>query len=147
VSPGLWRGLSHANMANSYIWSEGQVRSTMKSSKSYIESEDGSQLNWSENGNSMYAIVNRDAPNQFGESPGYRFMPAAQIARFTIKDSTVTKKGITASDHHFFVTKQKDTEARSTHPYNLMNNVLNPEEPVVEFDKFFDGDSLKQEDL
>jgi len=140
-------GLSCAHTANSYIWSEGKVRSTMKSSKSYIESEEDSQLNWSENGNSMYAIVNRDAQNQFGESPGYRFMPAAQIARFTIKNSTVTKKGIMASDHHFFVSQQKDTEARASHPYNLMNNLFDPDEPVVEFDKFFNGDSLNQEDL
>ena len=131
------------NTANSYVWSEGKVRNTMKGSRSYIESEDGSKINWSANGNSLYAIVNRDAQNKFGENPGYRFMPAAPVAHFTIKNSTVTKMGANHADNHFYVTRQKDTEARASHPYNLMK----PDEPVVDFAKFFDGESLKQEDL
>jgi primary-amine oxidase len=47
------------------------------------------------------------------------------------------------ADHHFYVTKQKDTEAQATHPYNI----LDPIEPIIDFAKFFDGESLDQEDL
>jgi primary-amine oxidase len=45
--------------------------------------------------------------------------------------------------HDLFVTKQKDTEPRSCHPYNGQD-VYNP---VINFDKLFDGENLQQEDI
>ena len=43
----------------------------------------------------------------------------------------------------FYVVKHKDSEPRSAYPYNGLDS----EHPVVDFAKFFDGDSLDQEDL
>ncbi|KAL6693525.1 putative membrane copper amine oxidase [Trichoderma pleuroticola] len=96
------------------------------------------------NGAATYAIVNRGAKNTFGEYPGYKFSPATSNAIFlTVLNSSNAMNAVNFADHHFYVTKQKDTEAQATHPYN----VLNPVEPIVDFAKFFDGESLDQENL
>lgn len=49
----------------------------MKIAKSFIENEDDGKINWSPNGGTIYAVVNKDAPNEFGELPGYRIVPGA----------------------------------------------------------------------
>ncbi|KAH7393640.1 copper amine oxidase [Cadophora sp. MPI-SDFR-AT-0126] len=126
-----------------YVWNDGKPRNTMKAKKSFIATEDEAKINWSPNGNSMYAVVNKDAKNKYGEAPGYRFMPAAGVAALTIQNSSVTQNAANHADHHFYVTKQKDTEARAANPYNL----LDPANPAVNFAKYFDGESLDQQDL
>jgi primary-amine oxidase len=47
----------------------------MKAVRSFIETEDEGKINWSPNGGTMYAVVNKDAPNKYGELPGYRIVP------------------------------------------------------------------------
>lgn len=47
----------------------------MKAVKSFIETEDEGKINWSANGGTMYAVVNKDAKNIYGELPGYRILP------------------------------------------------------------------------
>ena len=47
----------------------------MKAKKTFIANENDAKINWSPNGNSLYAIVNTDAKNNYGENPGYRFVP------------------------------------------------------------------------
>lgn len=42
-----------------------------------------------------------------------------------------------------FVTKQKDTEINAAHRYNDFNI----DDPLIDFSKFLDGDSLDQEDM
>ncbi|KAM5346287.1 hypothetical protein ACJ41O_009292 [Fusarium nematophilum] len=126
-----------------YVWNDGKPRNTMKAKKSFISNEDEARINWSPNGNSLYAIVNKDAANKYGENPGYRFVPAAGVAHLTIQNSSVSKNATNHADHHFYVSRQKDTEARASNPYNL----LEPEDPAVNFATFFDGESLDQEDL
>lgn len=51
----------------------------MKAKKSFISTEDEAKINWSPNGNSMYAVVNKDTKNQYGEFPGYRIMPGMLV--------------------------------------------------------------------
>lgn len=50
----------------------------MKVNKSMIGSENDSKLNWAPNNAAMYAIVNKDAKNKFGEYPGYRIAPGKE---------------------------------------------------------------------
>ncbi|EFY87548.1 membrane copper amine oxidase, putative [Metarhizium acridum CQMa 102] len=127
-----------------YPWSNGAKRNTMKLNKSFIQDENGAKINWAPNGAAMYAIVNKEAKNEFGEYPGYRFTPATSNVIFlTISNSSNVMNAVNFADHHFYVTKQKDTEAQGTHPYN----VLNPADPLIDFAKFFNGESLDQEDL
>lgn len=47
----------------------------MKAERSFIETEDDSKINWSPNGGSMYAVVNKDKKNKYGEYPGWRILP------------------------------------------------------------------------
>ncbi|KAK9435079.1 Copper amine oxidase [Metarhizium brunneum] len=127
-----------------YPWSNGAKRNTMKLQKSFVQNENEAKINWAPNGAAMYAIVNKEAKNKFGEYPGYRFTPATSNVIFlTASNSSNVMNAVNFADHHFYVTKQKDTEAQGTHPYN----VLNPADPLIDFAKFFDGESLDQEDL
>ncbi|PKK54618.1 hypothetical protein CI102_891 [Trichoderma harzianum] len=127
-----------------YPWSNGAKRNTMKVQKSFIQNENETKINWAPNGAATYAIVNKEARNTLGEYPGYKFSPAASNAVFlTVLNSSNAMNAVNFADHHFYVTKQKDTEAQATHPYNI----LDPIEPIIDFAKFFDGESLDQEDL
>ncbi|PPQ63631.1 hypothetical protein CVT24_004383 [Panaeolus cyanescens] len=45
--------------------------------------------------------------------------------------------------HHMYATKHKDTEKHLTHSANNMDSG----KPIIDFSKFFDGESLEQEDL
>lgn len=47
----------------------------MKTVKSFIENEDDGKINWPPNGGAMYAVVNKDKKNPYGENPGYRIVP------------------------------------------------------------------------
>ncbi|KAK0756315.1 hypothetical protein N5P37_011230 [Trichoderma harzianum] len=118
-----------------YPWSNGAKRNTMKVQKSFIQNENETKINWAPNGAATYAIVNKEARNTLGEYPGYKFSP--------VLNSSNAMNAVNFADHHFYVTKQKDTEAQATHPYNI----LDPIEPIIDFAKFFDGESLDQEDL
>jgi primary-amine oxidase len=69
--------------------------------------------------------------------------PASSVIHLTIQNSTVGRNAIRQSSHQLFVTKQKDSEARASHPDNLFDT----DNPLVNFDDYFDGESLDQEDL
>ncbi|EWZ48852.1 hypothetical protein BFJ70_g7807 [Fusarium oxysporum] len=126
-----------------YKWSDGQTRNTMKAVKSFIENEDDGKINWSPNGGAMYAVVNKDEKNPYGENPGYRIVPASGVAYLTVQDSSVTKNAAHHTTHHLYVTRQKDNETYAVGAYNS----LTPEDPQVDFDKYFNSESLDQEDI
>ena len=54
-----------------YPWAKGR-RNTMRAKRSFIQSEGSSKIDWAENDATLYAIVNKDSPNKYGEYPGYR---------------------------------------------------------------------------
>lgn len=74
---------------------------------------------------------------------GANCVAASNAVFLTVLNSSNAMNAVNFADHHFYVTKQKDTEAQATHPYNI----LDPTEPIIDFAKFFDGESLDQEDL
>ncbi len=43
--------------------------------RSFIATEDDGKLNWDANDDIMYAVVNKDAPNKYGEYKSYKIMP------------------------------------------------------------------------
>ncbi|KAF5989464.1 peroxisomal amine oxidase [Fusarium bulbicola] len=126
-----------------YKWSDGETRNTMKAVKSFIKTEDDGKINWSPNGGAMYAVVNKDEKNPYGENPGYRIVPASGVAYLTVKDSSITGNAAHHTTHHLYVTRQKDNETYAAGAYNS----LTPEDPQVDFDKYFNGESLNQEDI
>ncbi|OBS29614.1 hypothetical protein FPOA_03550 [Fusarium poae] len=125
-----------------YKWSD-MTRNTMKAVKSFIENEDDGKINWTPNGGSMYAVVNKDAKNAYGENPGWRIAPATGVAYLTVEDSSVTQNAAHHATHHLYVTRQKDNELYAVGAFNS----LTPADPQVDFNKYFDGESLDQEDI
>ncbi|KAL1593838.1 hypothetical protein SLS60_010571 [Paraconiothyrium brasiliense] len=126
-----------------YPWSEGKPRNTMKLEKSFITNEEESGIPWAPNDAAIYAIVNKGSPNIYGEYPGYRVKRAAGATHLTVKDSSNAGKAIHFATAHLFVTKQKDSEPRAAD----WVNTYDVDNPLVDFSKFLDGESLDQEDL
>ena len=63
----------------------------MKAVKSFIENEDDAKINWSPNGGAMYAVVNKDKKNPYGELPGYRIVPGQNPKYFDDSTFQLTK--------------------------------------------------------
>ncbi|KAJ4293307.1 hypothetical protein N0V90_008589 [Kalmusia sp. IMI 367209] len=126
-----------------YPWSEGKPRNTMKLEKSFLTNEAESSVTWAPNDAAIYAIVNKDAANKYGEYPGYRLKRSATASHLTVKNSSNAGKAIHFATADFFVTKQKDTEPRAAD----WGNTFDVDNPLVDFSKFLDGESLEQEDL
>lgn len=123
-----------------YIWAP-EGRQTMKLQRKFVESEDDSRLIW--NRATQYRIVNTDKPNKLGEYRGYRLLPTDGTTHFTNQQSSNLANLVYPFTFDMAVTKQKNTEPLSTDPLNE-NDIWNP---LVNFDNFFDGESLMQEDL
>jgi len=75
-----------ANLGIRYPWSNGKARNTMTFDRSFITSEDDGKLNWDVNNAVMYSVVNKDAPNKYGEYRGWKIMPGkyrSLVVRFS----------------------------------------------------------------
>ncbi|KAJ9106038.1 hypothetical protein QFC20_004098 [Naganishia adeliensis] len=126
-----------------YSWAN-ITRSTMKVERKYLESEDDGKIDYTHNGQTMYVVVNKDSLNKFGEERGYRISPKVGGAHhLTIQQSPNLQNSQSFATHPLYVTKQKDTEPACANPYNN----LDVRNPLINFDNFFDGESLVQEDL
>ena len=123
-----------------YPWSP-EPRETLKLKREIVESEDNSRLNW--NRATQYTVVNTDRPNVWGEYRGYRIMPADGTTHFTNQKSSNALNLIHPFTFDLGITRSKDTEPQSTNP----NDQLDKENPMINFDDFFDGESLVQEDI
>ncbi|KAE8257918.1 hypothetical protein A4X13_0g2025 [Tilletia indica] len=136
----------HAAVAvnQSYPWSI-QPRSTMKLDKTWILNEDEGKLEWPGNGQTQYLVLNKDQTNPYGEHPGYRIMPGQGGGGHHLSSprSETLQNSVGFAREHLYVTKAKDGEVWSSHPWNL----LDPARPVVDFGEYLDGESLEQEDL
>ncbi|CAO2648787.1 Nn.00g097360.m01.CDS01 [Neocucurbitaria sp. VM-36] len=124
-----------------YPWSQGKIHDTFKASRSFLSKE--SSVSWADNDAAIFAIVNKDSPNRFGEFPGYRIKRSAGTSHFTTGNSTNTRKAAASAYHDFYITKQKDTEPRAADSYNQFA----PEDPLVDFTRFFNDESIEQEDV
>ncbi|WDK18410.1 hypothetical protein CGRA01v4_09695 [Colletotrichum graminicola] len=88
-------------------------------------------------------VVNTDEPNQWGEYRGYRVAPTSGTAHLTVLNSWTLVEAAHWAEFDVQVTRQKDTEPLSAHPYD--KNAV--DETPINFDRFFDDESLRQEDL
>ncbi|KAL1954010.1 hypothetical protein VTO42DRAFT_1831 [Malbranchea cinnamomea] len=107
----------------------------------YIETE--KRLNWPANNAGMFCVVNKDQTNAWGEYRGYRIVPARSNIHLTTMDSPWSKKNSEFAKQHVAVSRQHDTEPFA----NSIQNINLPWKPQQDFSKFFDGESLDQEDL
>jgi primary-amine oxidase len=129
--------------STTYPWSQGRIHDTFKAERSWVVNESESSIDWSPNDATIYAIVNKDTPNRFGEYPGYRMKRAAGTAHLTARTSSNILKAGAFASHDFYITQQKDTEPRASDP----NNFYAPKDPLVDFATFLNDESLEQEDL
>ncbi|KAK0543019.1 hypothetical protein OC846_006302 [Tilletia horrida] len=126
-----------------YPWLNG-TRSTFKMNRSLILSEDEGKLHWPYNGQTQYLILNMNQTNAYGENIGYRIMPGAGGGghHLSMSQSDSLKNSMGFARDHIYVTKQKDNELWASHA----NNNLDTANPVIDFDKYLDGDSLDQQE-
>lgn len=129
--------------STAYPWSNGKIHSTFKATRGFVASENDASIDWAVNDAVVYAVVNKDTPNRFGESPGYRIKRSAGTSHLTATNATNMRKAAAFATHDLYVTKQKDTEPRAADVANRYAT----DDPLVDFAKFLDGDSLDQEDL
>jgi primary-amine oxidase len=111
--------------------------------RSFVESEKTSRFNWADNGATQVLVVNEDKPNKYGELRGYRILPYTGTAHLTVKDSSNMVNAAHWAEYDVQITKQKDTEPKSAHPYNSQD----VNDPPVNFAKFFNDEKLRKEDL
>lgn len=126
-----------------YSWSNGKARNTMKIERSSIATEDAGKLDWSPNAATSFTVVNTDSPNEYGEYRGYRILPSSPTIHSTVENSSNLVNAANWALHDLFVTRQHDTEPRASHPYNSQDT----QNPPIDFNDFFDGESLLQEDI
>lgn len=113
----------------------------MELNASYLETE--TTLDWAENGQSMFCVVNQNETNIWGEKRGYRIIPGKSNIHLSVLNSPFSLKNSEMAKHHLAVTRQHDTE-----PYaNSVQNINLPSAPQQDFSKFFDDEPIEQEDL
>lgn len=130
-------------VTTTYPWSGNKTRNTMKLERSFVENEDNSRMNWDFNAQTQVLVVNQDEKNKYGELRGYRLLPSAGTAHLTVKDSSNLMNAARWAEYDIQVTKRKDTEPKAAHAYNSQDVM----DPPINFEKFFDGENLTQEDL
>jgi primary-amine oxidase len=135
--------IQNVPVSKSYPWSGGKQRNTMTLRRSFIDNEDHSRFNWGQNSDTQVIVVNQNEKNAYGEYRGYRILPYTGTIHLTVENSTNLENAANWALYDVQVTKYKDTEPRSAHPYNSQDVFS----PPVNFDEFFDGDNLVQEDL
>lgn len=121
-----------------------EMINTMKIQRSFITNENQGKINWSANSQTIYAIVNKDAKNVYGEYRGFRIAPGIGPPTHLIAThSTAANSTVHFAKEHLYVTKRKDTEPRSASTLN------DPKlgEQHVDFAEFLDGEAIEQEDL
>lgn len=123
-----------------YSWADKE-RKTMHVEREYLKDESQSKMDW--DGQTQVVIVNQEEKNKYGENRGYRIQPYTGTSHLTVLDSSSIVNAAKWAEHDFFVTAQHDSEQRSAHPYNNMDVF----DPPINFDHFFDGESLNQTDL
>ena len=117
---------------------------TMKIERHFIQNEDQGKINWAPNAASQYIVVNKDAPNPWGELRGYRIAPGyGSPIHLTPINSTIAGATANFATHHLYVTKRKDTEPSSSSRLNIMDN----DDPYIDFARFFNSENIEQEDV
>ncbi|KAJ7253466.1 amine oxidase catalytic domain-containing protein [Mycena rebaudengoi] len=121
----------------------GQDVHQQKIVRTMVRNESDALLEYAKNLEGLYVIVNEEKLNRWGYPRGYAIHPGVSPIHLTNLDSKRTWNNVNFAKHHLAVSRRKDSEPKSSSMWNL--NL--PGAPTVDFYKFFDGESLEQEDL
>jgi primary-amine oxidase len=125
-----------------FAWSN-QTRNTMKIKHSNVENETESRFNWAANSATQVKVVNMDKTTPYGEYRGYRILPSTGTIHLTVENSTNLRNAAQWANYDIQVTRQHDTEPRAAHAKNSQD----VQDPPINFDEFFNGENLTQQDL
>ncbi|BGP20022.1 hypothetical protein JCM10213_000596 [Rhodosporidiobolus nylandii] len=125
-----------------YDWSN-ITRSTMHLVRSELKNEDDSKLDFHRD--TQVLIYNKEEKNKYGEERAYRIMPhiGGSGMASVIQNSTNLANSWGFTQHPLYVLKHHDSEFSVSHA----SNAYHPQDPVVDFSRYFDGENLEQEDL
>ncbi|KAG5297856.1 lysyl oxidase [Histoplasma ohiense] len=101
------------------------------------------RLNYEPNSQAMYCVVNKGKKNAWGETRAYRIVPGRSNVHLPIFNSPFSLKNSEFAKQHLAVTRQHDHEPFA----NSVQNTNLPWKPQQDFSKFFNEESLDQEDL
>lgn len=101
------------------------------------------QFNWVANNQAMYCVNHASATNKWGTKRGYRIVPGKSNIHLSTLHSPFSRKNTELSKSHLAVTRQHDTEPWG----NSVQNLNLPWAPQQDFSKFFDDESVEDEDL
>ncbi|EER45794.1 eukaryotic translation initiation factor 5 [Histoplasma capsulatum H143] len=108
---------------------------------SFLKKEE--RLNYEPNSQAMYCVVNKGKKNAWGETRAYRIVPGRSNVHLPIFNSPFSLKNSEFAKQHLAVTRQHDHEPFA----NSVQNTNLPWKPQQDFSKFFNEESLDQEDL
>ncbi|KZS98930.1 amine oxidase catalytic domain-containing protein [Sistotremastrum niveocremeum HHB9708] len=121
----------------------GNIVTQQYITREFIDNEDNAKLKYPQNFQGGYSFVNRKRKNAWGIERGYSIHPGLSPIHNTVVGSKRLENNANWARYNLAVTKRKETEPSSSSMWNM--NL--PGNPVVDFHKFFDGESLDQEDL
>ena len=101
------------------------------------------QFNYAPNNQAMYVVLNPNMTNAWGEMRGYRIVPGRSDIHLSTLKSPWSLKNSEFAKSHLAVTRQHDNEPFA----NSVQNINLPFTPQQDFSKFFDGESIEDEDL
>ena len=119
-------------------------RNTMHLIERPVETETG--IDWPGNSREMLIVMNEKEENVWGERRGYRITPGTGMgnpSHLTILNSTTLGVSAEWAGKDLWIVKRKDTEPMSSSALNYFE----PKEPLVDFSKFVNGESVREEDL
>ncbi|KAH7926787.1 amine oxidase catalytic domain-containing protein [Leucogyrophana mollusca] len=114
-----------------------------KITREYIDNEDDALLRFPTNFQGSFAVVNQNETNKWGVPRGYAIHPGYSPVHNTIVGSKRLLNNANWARYNLAVSRRKETEPSSSSMWNF--NL--PGAPPVDFHKFFDGESIAQEDL
>ncbi|WWD21794.1 hypothetical protein CI109_106282 [Kwoniella shandongensis] len=121
----------------------GKTFTQQRINRKKILTEDDSRLEYPKNMEGNYIITNEEEHNAWGYPRGYAIHPGASAIHLTNLNCKRTQDNVNWAKHHLSVTRRHDNEPTSS----TLWNIHLPGAPTVDFYKFFDGESLDQEDL
>lgn len=132
-------------VTKAFKWSNGVERNTMHIVEKEIVNEDHGKQFWGANGKDHVIVVNKDTPNKYGEYRGYRMSPSKGGAgmHVTIANSTNLANAGGFTTHAYYVTKHHDSETRAASAWSDYD----PWNPMRDFNTYFDGEDIEQEDI
>ncbi|KAF8590695.1 amine oxidase catalytic domain-containing protein [Ramaria rubella] len=147
---GLENSLLHTSTAQEEVeqlWLDeddwGKTSIQQKITREYITNEDDAMLKYPQNFQGGYAFVNKDAMNRWDNPRGYAIHAGLSPIHNTVVGSKRLLKNAQWARYNLAVSKRKESEPASSSMWNLHL----PGAPVVDFHKFFDSESIVQEDL